>query len=90
MGVISEPDYPDRKYHCKTGDFFFLYTDGLTETFSPSGEEFGIERLVQILQTNLNQTPSGLLSKIEENLVSFRGEITPEDDVTLMMIQRKA
>ncbi len=90
LGVISEPDYPDRKYHCKTGDFFFLYTDGLTETFSPSGEEFGIERLVQILQTNLNQTPSGLLSKIDENLVSFRGEITPEDDVTLMMIQRKA
>jgi serine phosphatase RsbU (regulator of sigma subunit) len=89
LGVIAEPEYPDRKYLCYPGDFVFFYTDGLTETFSPSGDDFGIERLVDLLHANKTQTPEGLLTKIEENLASFRGDVPLDDDVTLMMIQRK-
>ena len=90
LGVIANPDYPDSKYKFNPGDFLFFYTDGLTETFSPNGDDFGIERLVQIINTNLIESPSGLLSIIEEDLASFRGNVPPEDDVTLMMIQRKS
>jgi sigma-B regulation protein RsbU (phosphoserine phosphatase) len=89
LGVIEDPVYIDTKLQCQPGDFLFFYTDGLTETFSPNGEDFGVPRLIQILESNLDQTPIGLLSTIEDNLASFRGDEPPEDDVTLMMIQRR-
>jgi serine phosphatase RsbU (regulator of sigma subunit) len=40
-----------------TGDTLAIYTDGITESFSEAGEEFGEERLTEALQ-GYRQLPS--------------------------------
>ena len=66
------------------GDVFALFTDGVTEAFDPSGEEYGEERLIEALRRGRSLSSQSLLSQIVQDVQRFSG---PEqyDDITLMI-----
>ena len=88
LGVVDDPLLIDHDIEFSKGDFLFFYTDGLTEAFSPEGENFGEQRLQETLENNYHKNPNELLSTIEDALESFRRNEPPEDDVTLMVVQK--
>jgi len=45
LGIDGDATYPRNRATLERGDVVLFYTDGITETFSPSGEMFGVERL---------------------------------------------
>ncbi len=49
LGVFPEATYDQEKIHLHEGDRLFVHTDGLTEASSPSGQEFGDDRLRAVL-----------------------------------------
>src|SRR5262249_41570238 len=49
LGVSPDSDYSVRRTQIPLGGVLVLYTDGVTECPSPSGEEFGVERLAGIV-----------------------------------------
>ena len=51
LGLFEEWDSPIEECQLFPGDTLALYTDGVTESFDASGEEFGEERLVEALDT---------------------------------------
>jgi serine phosphatase RsbU (regulator of sigma subunit)/predicted enzyme related to lactoylglutathione lyase len=66
------------------GDVLALFTDGVTEAFDESGEEFGEERLIEALRRNREQPPRALVATIVEEIKRFgRGE--QFDDITLIV-----
>lgn len=65
------------------GALFFAYTDGLTETFNEQGQEFGAEKLEDILK-KLQAEPETLHESLLENLNNFRGSRNFSDDVTFI------
>ena len=66
------------------GDLLAIYTDGITEAFNDSDEEFGEERLIEALQAHRNLSPSDLVAAILEEVRRFSPQ-EQRDDITLIV-----
>ena len=63
---------------------FFSYTDGLTETLNEQGEEFGVERLKELLMEEKDSELKDLHQRVFASLDRFRGNNSYSDDITLL------
>lgn len=88
LGVTVQSEISQRTLSLSRGDTLFLYTDGLTEAFSPEGALFGEERLVATLHAVREQGVDVILSAVEECLNDFIGDEPLGDDLTMLALQR--
>ncbi len=65
-----------------------LYSDGLVEAVSDSGEPFGYERLEKILGDHPDLDGDGLTAVIMDALTEWVGGAPLADDLTLIVIER--
>jgi sigma-B regulation protein RsbU (phosphoserine phosphatase) len=70
------------------GDMVFLYTDGLTEARSPSGEQYGMDRVLAVLDSRAREKPAKVLEALRESVAKFRAGGEPEDDITMIAFSR--
>jgi sigma-B regulation protein RsbU (phosphoserine phosphatase) len=68
----------------EAGDTFLLYTDGITETMNSQLEEYGVERLRDIVRQCAGQGPEALVTQILDRVRHFRGARSEADDMTLL------
>ncbi len=62
----------------------FSYTDGVIETFNDQGEEFGQERLVEIIVAYGSEEPAQIHAAVFNEVDDFRGENSYRDDITML------
>ncbi len=67
------------------GDVLVLYSDGILETASPAGEEFGLERIARALRGACGKPPAEIGALLLESVAEHRAAGEPEDDVTLLV-----
>jgi sigma-B regulation protein RsbU (phosphoserine phosphatase) len=67
------------------GELVLLYTDGVTETASVSGERYGIGRLRRFLSERAGLGPQAMLDALESELDEFRGG-DPTDDIAALAL----
>jgi serine phosphatase RsbU (regulator of sigma subunit) len=72
------------------GDVLCIYSDGVTEAASPSGEEFGPTRLYEVVSRNVDASAAGIRDRIESALTKFSQGIQAADDITLVIVKRQA
>lgn len=87
MGVMESIHLEESMFVLEPGDCLVMYTDGVTESFSPAGEAFGEARLQELLQKNINKNVHEILNVLEASLLEFREGAPPSDDVTLVAIR---
>jgi phosphoserine phosphatase RsbU/P len=88
VGMFCFSDYSTEKLRLAAGETLFVYTDGLTEARSPGDEEYGDERLVEVLKRCRELPPAGMIQACLEDLGTFRSGVPLTDDLTLMVIRR--
>jgi len=88
LGLIPSSDYISETVRVDPGESLVLYTDGLTEARSASGEEFGAERLVALLRAASTESPQELAAACLSELRSYLAAGRPADDMTLLVIRR--
>jgi sigma-B regulation protein RsbU (phosphoserine phosphatase) len=64
-------------------------SDGAWEVENRSGEQFGKERLKQLLAENSSLQPDEILQAIIEAIGIFRGETPQNDDITLVIVKTR-
>lgn len=70
------------------GDLVALYTDGVTESRNPEGEEFGYDRLLQSIQSARYERAQGVHDAVRQTVDEFIGpEKKYVDDLTLLIIK---
>ena len=69
------------------GDTVVLFTDGVTEVFSPDGEMFGEVRLQQLVEQLAHRPPVEIVHEIRAALVSHAGSKIFRDDLTLVALR---
>ncbi|MCB1141791.1 MAG: SpoIIE family protein phosphatase [Leptospiraceae bacterium] len=79
-------EFTENKVNYNPGDIILLYTDGITELRSPSGEMYGEERLFSILLNHPEKPISELKKMILESMDAFRKQNDFNDDFTLILI----
>ena len=88
VGMFSSESFSVSKFQMKKGDSIFLYTDGCSERADGAGQEYGIDRLCDMLRAEPNLSPRPLLESGIRQLEAFAGGHAAFDDLTLMAIQR--
>lgn len=89
LGVVDDGRYVDHSLQIDPGDILMLYTDGVTDTFSPAGEQYSETRLYDALKGKHFDTVSAMLETISMHLGVFRGNAAREDDLTILGVKRK-
>ena len=82
IGVLQGYQWENQQIEMLSGDILFIYTDVVLETRSPQNEEFGEQRLVEILK-NAPNCPFQLVDGVEKALLSFNKGAELTDDLTL-------
>jgi serine phosphatase RsbU (regulator of sigma subunit)/putative methionine-R-sulfoxide reductase with GAF domain len=89
LGVVEGTEIEERKIKLKPGDGLLLYTDGLSEAYSSSGDFFSEERIIAALQAGRNGSAERLLQAIESDLDTFVGDEPQSDDLTMLLLRRE-
>lgn len=84
LGIDEEAEFEDATATLARGDQIVLYTDGITEAFSPDRQMYGVERLRRAIE-NCTLTASGLIATILEDVENFTRSAPPDDDRTLLV-----
>jgi sigma-B regulation protein RsbU (phosphoserine phosphatase) len=88
LGVIPDVTLSEHAIQLEPGDVLALYTDGVTEAFNVGGEEFGVERLEQVMQATAERSAEEIVAAIEAAVDEFVGNEPPFDDFTLVVLKR--
>lgn len=87
LGLLPGMGYEEKEITLAPGDTVFLYSDGLAEAHSPSGEMYGFPRVQGLLDGCTGH--DDLLVCSLDSLASFTGPgWEQEDDVTLLSLHR--
>ncbi len=70
----------------RPGDVLLQYTDGLNESRSPGGAQFGLERIVDHVARLGRHGPRAVLEGLERAERTFRGDAPRIDDITLLVV----
>src|ERR1051326_7792720 len=87
LGAFPEWQCSDGEAQLNPGDTLFLYTDGVTDAESASGDDFGDARLEAVLQSARSDKPEVMIDKVIGAVQGFSSG-SQEDDITVMAIQR--
>jgi len=66
---------------------FLLYTDGVVESASGSGEQFGQSRMKDLLMSSRDRSPAQLCEALVRETESFRGGKGAVDDLTVVAVR---
>ena len=86
-GQIFDSTLEEYKLDVNKNDILAFYTDGLSEARNVEGEEFGEERLSNIIKENSNLEVKELKEVIIDKILGFLDGQNLHDDLTLLLIK---
>ena len=66
------------------GDSLFVYTDGIPEAINTAQEEYGTDRLLDVLNRHKDLSQKNILKQTRQDIRFFVGEAEQFDDVTML------
>lgn len=88
LGIIHGAEFELGETHLDIGEALVVYSDGVSEAVNPEDEEFGMERLSEVVKKNMNASAAGMRDKVESALSAFTQTAPANDDITLVIVKR--
>lgn len=88
VGVFGRLDLTAERLEIRPGDRLVLYTDGLTDAASPSGDRFGLERLRTAIEESCAGGAGETAGAVIGSVLRFQGDADPADDLALLVLRR--
>jgi len=89
LGIMPLAEFEVGQTRLEPGEALVIYSDGVSEANNLAGDEFGMERLTQVVSKNLLASASGMRDKVESALSAFTQTAPANDDITLVIVKRK-
>jgi phosphoserine phosphatase RsbU/P len=90
LGLMEEWAYGRHEAAMGPGDLIMLYTDGITEAMDPEAEEFGSDRLAEVVVAHRADPLKDLARAVESEMDAFAKGVPYADDRTLVVMRRQA
>src|SRR4029450_9169309 len=85
VGIFPDAEYQQATLHLQPGDLLLAYTDGIVESVNEYGEEFGEQRLIQILEQNRQFWAQAIQEGMVDQVLDWAFEQERDDDMTLIV-----
>jgi sigma-B regulation protein RsbU (phosphoserine phosphatase) len=90
LGLFDTTRYGSRTVSLQAGDILVCYSDGVSEACGATEEEYGEPRLTGLVAKVANRSPTEIIKAVTESMQSFCAGRSYQDDVTLVILKRKA
>jgi sigma-B regulation protein RsbU (phosphoserine phosphatase) len=87
LGVFDKPNYQEGTIKLEPTDLIVVFSDGIPEALSPSGDEFGDERLQECLEANRTADPSRVVEHLLAAVSEFSRGSGQIDDITVLALR---
>ncbi len=87
LGVLDEAVYKEYQKKISSGQIILIGTDGIKEAVNTSGEMFGTQRLLHLINETADQPAKKILDSVFESLDRFCHPLKADDDATLVVIK---
>ena len=87
IGLFPGLDYEGEEIDNVKGRQLFIYTDGLNEAENKAQEQFGDDRLLEILRTSHFDSAQQVIDALKAEVEQHRNGAEPNDDLTMMCIR---
>jgi len=87
IGIFLDEHCELASAYLNAGDVLVFYTDGVTEAKNHFGEEFGTERLSDVVRGGASLSAEGLMNDIFSSAANFCSEVGFHDDVTILVVK---
>jgi len=79
----------EKKIQLSSHDIVVFYTDGITEAMNEKQEEFGFDKLANVITSNRALDAKGISAKIDEEVTQFVGKMHQHDDITMVVLKAR-
>lgn len=84
MGLPGTGASLERTIELHAGDRFYAFTDGITEASNPTGEEFGMERVIAFLKEHQNNPVQSTIEALYDKVSKYTKIPDQQDDITIL------
>ncbi len=89
LGIFPNMVYPKKRVPFLSGDILVMFTDGVIEAKSKDGEEFGINRICDVIRSTKDKSAKEIKKKLMHELDRFCKDTEPYDDETLLIVKKR-
>ena len=87
LGLFPQMSYEEATVDLRSGDVLVAFTDGVTEALNAAEEEFGEERLKDLLRGVIHLPAAEISSRISEGLRGWIKDTAQYDDLTFVVMK---
>jgi sigma-B regulation protein RsbU (phosphoserine phosphatase) len=87
VGLFEAASYEEETIQLTPGDWLVVFSDGISEAMTPTGDEYGEERIIACVQRNAALDPPRLLEALFSDVREFAKGAAQSDDITGMVLR---
>jgi sigma-B regulation protein RsbU (phosphoserine phosphatase) len=87
VGLFEGAVFQEETVVLAPGDWLIVFSDGVSEAMSASGEEYGEERILAVAEKQTSVAPSDMLQAIFADVRAFTKGAAQSDDITVLVLR---
>jgi predicted permease len=87
VGMFPEMEYEEATVELCPGDVLLAFTDGVPEAHNPENEEFGEERLQQLLRETAHLPANEISARLSDEMKDWIRDAEQYDDLTFIVMK---
>ena len=87
VGLFDAATFDEETVTLQPGDWLIVFSDGVSEAMSASGDEYGENRIVTVVERNKALEPRQLLEALFADVREFTRGAAQSDDITAMVLR---
>jgi sigma-B regulation protein RsbU (phosphoserine phosphatase) len=88
VGMFPDSPYEQSVIELQSGDLLTAFTDGITESEDGKGEQFGEQRLTELLIRNSDRPLDEIVQIVTQNVRDWAYDLDNQDDTTMLLARR--
>jgi len=89
LGMLDDPVIDEQRIIIPAGGTVLLYTDGAVDGRNPQGISFGLNGVMETLQSIYSQSAAEICASFLNTISTYQQGSPQDDDITLVVIKRK-
>jgi sigma-B regulation protein RsbU (phosphoserine phosphatase) len=86
IGLFPETEFESAELDLRPGDLLVAFTDGVTEALNADGEEFGEDRLKDVLRAAAGAPADAISKTVADTMRDWIGTAEQHDDLTFIVV----